>query len=130
VLCAGIVLPHPPLLVPEVASGAAAELADLRAACSLALQAGLGERPDRVVLLGTVPGAADATGAPTLAPYGLPGPPVGLPLPFTIGSWLLDRAGWTGPRTIVPVSVEARPPECAALGTRLAGEPGRCRLPC
>ena len=35
---AAAVCPHPPLLVPEVAAGAASELDDLRAACLAAIE--------------------------------------------------------------------------------------------
>jgi aromatic ring-opening dioxygenase LigB subunit len=48
VLLAAAVCPHPPLLVPEVAAGAAAELDDLRDACRTALAA-LAPHPTLVV---------------------------------------------------------------------------------
>lgn len=117
------------MLVPEVASGAAAELDGLRAACDGAVRAALAERPDRFVLVGAGDGSPfDPTLPPSLAPYGLPGPSPGLPLAFTIGCWLLDRAGWTGPRDLVVVPAEAGAEECAARGRVLAGAPGRTAL--
>jgi hypothetical protein len=72
-LVAAAVCPHPPLLVPAIAAGAASELDDLRAACDGAV-AGLREAvPDRVVIVGT--GARTArVAAPTLgslAPLGV-----------------------------------------------------------
>ena len=63
--------PHPPLLVPEVASGAAPELDTLRAACEQ-LVADLDAICDSLILIGSDQGLA-------------------------IGRWLLARAGWTSP---------------------------------
>ena len=96
--------PSPPLLVPELAAGAAGELDPLRAACREAVRRLLAARPDEVVVIGTGPGGGrfppGTTG--TLAGYGLPvtaalpgapprpGP---LPLPLTLGAWLLAGAG-------------------------------------
>ena len=50
--------PSPPLLVPELAAGAAAELDPLRAACREAVRRLLATRPDEVVVIGTGPGLA------------------------------------------------------------------------
>src|SRR3954453_96810 len=102
-LVAAAVCPHPPLLVPEVGAGAAPELDDLRAACDAAVAALTATDPKVIVVVGA--GAAVQGQAGTLAPYGVPvrvgvGPPT-LPLPHTIGCWLLDRAGWKGPRAYV-----------------------------
>lgn len=104
--------PHPPLLIPAVAAGAAGELDDLRSACDAAIRDVIASSPDRIVLVGPGPVtgrlADDAVG--TLAPFGIDlrvEPPGGcggttstgptLPLSLTIGSWLLARAGWQGP---------------------------------
>ena len=126
-LCAGVVLPHPPLLVPEVAGGAAAELDGLRDACIAALSEGLAAAPDRIVLVGTgEPGRAG--GGPSLAPYGLPGPADAWPLSLTIGSWLLDHAGWAGDRLFRTVAADATAAECAAAGAEIAGQEGRALL--
>lgn len=103
---AGAVCPYPPLLVPAVASGAATELDDLRAACDTAVGRLVASHPDVVVVAGRATTAGWLPGhGGTLAPYGVPvqtgdGPPV-LPLPHTIGCWLLDRAGWSGERRYV-----------------------------
>jgi aromatic ring-opening dioxygenase LigB subunit len=64
VLLAAAVCPHPPLLVPEVAAGAAHETDDLRAACREAVA--------------------------TLAPYDVL--VVGSPQALTVGRWLLPGA--------------------------------------
>jgi hypothetical protein len=96
--------PQPPLLVPELAAGAAAELDELRAACAQVVRRLLADRPDRVVVLGPGPRtAAYGPGASgTLAGYGVPvtaslGPAVAppgagagpLPPALTLGAWLL-----------------------------------------
>src|SRR4051794_12468966 len=102
-LVAAAVCPHPPLLVPEMGAGAAPELDALRAACDAAVGALTATDPEVIVVVGA--GAAVQGLAGTLAPYGVPirvgvGPPT-LPLPHTVGCWLLDRAGWEGPRSYV-----------------------------
>jgi hypothetical protein len=103
--------PSPPLLVPELAAGAAGELDPLRAACREAVRRLLAGRPGEVIVIGTGSGGGrfppGTTG--TLAGYGvpvtatlpgvppLPGPgapaPGPLPLPLTLGAWLLSGAG-------------------------------------
>ena len=96
--------PSPPLLVPELAAGAAGELDPLRAACREAVGRLLAARPDEVVVIGT--GSTGGRFPPgttgTLAGYGvpltaaLPGAPPRpgpLPLPLTLGAWLLSGAG-------------------------------------
>ncbi|NUS24745.1 MAG: hypothetical protein HOV92_11070, partial [Streptomyces sp.] len=51
-LVAAAVCPCPPLLVPEVAAGAAPELDPARAACTDALGVLAAARPDRLVVIG------------------------------------------------------------------------------
>jgi hypothetical protein len=99
--------PEPPLLVPAIAQGAAAELAELRERCAQALRAVAGAgRP--LVLLGgggtSVWYRAPVAG--TLAGFGLPGtiwlgtPPgastlprdAPLPASLTVGAWLVGAA--------------------------------------
>lgn len=141
-LRAAVVCPHPPLLVPEVAAGAAGELDDLRAACDAAVAAGLAVAPARVVVVG----AADRTGpaAPgavaSWAAYGLPPGPAAecppgecpseeyLPLSLAIGAWLLDRAGWAGPRAFHGVAPQEGASACAALGAGLVAGPSTLLL--
>jgi hypothetical protein len=74
------VCPHPPLLVPAVATGAAHELDDLRTACLAAIDQLTAVHPDRLVIIGSGPHtgtryAADTPG--TFAPYGAPAVRVG-----------------------------------------------------
>jgi hypothetical protein len=95
--------PSPPLLVPELAAGAAGELDPLRAACREAVRRLLAGRPGQVIVIGTGSGGGrfppGSTG--TLAGYGvpvtasLPGAPARpgpLPRPLTLGAWLLSGA--------------------------------------
>lgn len=99
------VCPHPPLLVPQVAPGTGAEIDDLRAACDAAVQTLIEAHPTRIVVLGAgdLSTDRDESAGGTLAAYGVDVTAGGagreLPLSLTIGAWLLDRAGWTGPRT-------------------------------
>jgi hypothetical protein len=103
--------PSPPLLLPEVAGRAADDTADLRRACADALAAVLAPGPTAVVVVGAGEGGAryGAGDVGTLRGYGVdldvpfagPAAPDGrrLPLPHTVGAWLLTGAGWSGPRT-------------------------------
>lgn len=136
-LVAAAVAPAPPLLVPELASGAAGELDGLRAAADEALRTALGATPDRVVLVA----AGEATrhhphGVGRLRPYGvaidvpLGGSATGPDLPpgLAVGAWLLRRSGWAGPREGWTVATDAPPEEAAALGAGLDRSDGRMAL--
>jgi hypothetical protein len=113
--------PGAPVLVPEVASGAAGELAQLRAACLASVRRVLDCAPARVVVVGGDAGD-HVTSFPegslgTFAGVGVPlevrlGRPVGtagapLPLTLTLGAWLLDAAGWAGPTDGLALGVGA-----------------------
>jgi hypothetical protein len=149
-LVAAAVCPHPPMLVPEVAAGAAGELDSLRSACDVAVAA-LSDA-DFIVVVGTDdrsppedprlncrPSAGrlsrpkhcfsaryEAPVGGSLAPWGLPmtvGEPSGsLPLSLLIGRWLAPRAD-----SYVSIAAGASPQECAELGASLV-EPGRVGL--
>ncbi len=108
--------PCPPLLVPAVAQGAAAELAGLRATCDKAV-AVLVDGADAVTVVG--PGPLDrihGEGAGgTLAGFGVPvrsgGPGAAdLPLSLAVGAWLLDRAPVQVPRRYVEVGPDGSGP--------------------
>jgi hypothetical protein len=105
VILAVAICPHPPMLIPEVASGAADDLAELRQACADVVASLISLDPDRVVVLGSgeLAGDRDEAAGGTLAGFGVDvragGATDELPLSLTIGAWLLDRAGWSGPRT-------------------------------
>lgn len=136
---AAALVPHPPLLVPELANGAARELDGLRAACAQALDMVV-DAAGPIVVVGdgpcwgqVVPGAAG-----TFAPFGvdvrvglsvtsaggLEGVPepvalTKLPLSLTVAAWLLGERdceelfAFTVPATLGPGA-------CAAVGGALA----------
>jgi hypothetical protein len=96
VIAAVACCPHPPLLVPEIGAGAAAELDSLRSSCDEAVRRLIASGPQSIVVVG-------ADGPPGgLRRFGFDKPIAGadgdgLPLSLTIGRWLLHRAGWVGP---------------------------------
>ena len=137
-LVVAAVLPHPPLIVPEVAAGAAAELDDLRAACDAAVDRVLGTEPAVVCVLG--PGTRtvhhEYPFRASFADFGVQvsawlGPEDGpdLPAPLSVGVWLLARARVAGrvrrPTTwqAVTVSRTASPGECRWLADTITQPP-------
>ncbi|CAM5599780.1 hypothetical protein SVIOM342S_09562 [Streptomyces violaceorubidus] len=143
-LVAAAVCPCPPLLVPEVAAGAAPELDTARAACTDALGVLAASRPDRLVVVGP----ADSAG-PEVYPQGARGSFRGfgvdldvylgadigdadgpqLPYGLAVGAWLLGRTGWTGvPVEGIGVGDALSAERCAALGGDIAGRAGRTAL--
>ncbi|MFD8385557.1 class III extradiol dioxygenase subunit B-like domain-containing protein [Streptomyces sp. NPDC059679] len=129
-LIAAAVCPCPPLLVPEVAAGAAGELDELRAACLDAVGVLAAARPERLIVVG--PAERDGRGP---HPQGTPGSFRGfgvdldvrlggwgeavasertLPPSLAVAAWLLERARW-----------QAAPVEGLGVGEPLASE--RCR---
>ncbi|MGW4727307.1 class III extradiol dioxygenase subunit B-like domain-containing protein [Streptomyces sp. NPDC004291] len=141
-LVAAAVCPCPPLLVPEVATGAAPELDAVRAACADAVGLLAAARPDRLYVVGPATGGAGgvfpagATGS--FAGFGvdlsvrLGDGPAGarpLPVPLAVGAWLLDRARWAGASVEgLAVDEEAPAGDCAATGRELAASAGRVAL--
>lgn len=128
-------VPGPPVLVPEVAVGAAGELAEVRSACAAAL--GDASAVRRVVVVGPArqPGRWPGDAAGSLRGFGIDvraggrGEPV-LPAALTVAAWLLDRSGVPAAATsreYLAVAEQADPADCArlgvALGTELAGDP-------
>ncbi|WP_182874775.1 class III extradiol dioxygenase subunit B-like domain-containing protein [Microbispora sp. H10670] len=139
-LVAAAVCPHPPLLVPQVAGGAAAELDRLRAACAEAVRSLVEAGPDVLVVTGGdgSPASFPGDAAGSLRPWGpdvrvgpAGGEPV-LPLSLTIGRWLLENAAGAPegrlPLRFEAVAADAPTAECAALGRRLADSAGRVAL--
>ncbi|MFG3214427.1 class III extradiol dioxygenase subunit B-like domain-containing protein [Streptomyces tendae] len=144
-LVAAAVCPCPPLLVPEVAAGAAPELDAARAACTDALGVLAASRPDRLVLVGP----ADSAG-PEVYPRGArgsfrgfgvdlevylgagSGDADGTELPYgpAVGAWLLGRTGgWTDdPVDGIGVGDALSAERCAALGRDIAARSGRTAL--
>ncbi|KAF4405214.1 MULTISPECIES: class III extradiol dioxygenase subunit B-like domain-containing protein [Streptomyces] len=146
-LAAAAVCPCPPLLVPEVAAGAAAELGDLRTACADALSVLAAARPDRLVVVGPAEGsgiAAHPQGSTgSFRPVGVdrevrlgPGEPpaadragAGLPPALAVGGWLLERAAWgSAPVEGLGVGESLDPERCAAAGRELAATAERVAL--
>ncbi len=139
-LVAAAVLPHPPLLVPAVAAGAAAQLDELRAACHKAVEAVLSAEVDGVLVVGA--GPRRATFGPgargTLSGFGVPmdvgvpgAPPSGepvLPLSATIGCWLLADLVVPAPTRVEVVPEDAAPHDAVALGAELVAPAGRWAL--
>ncbi|GAA4933526.1 class III extradiol dioxygenase subunit B-like domain-containing protein [Streptomonospora halophila] len=132
-LIAAAVCPHPPLLLPQVAQGAAGELDGLRAACDRAVAGLAASGPDTVAVVGC--GGADrvhgSDAAGGLDAYGVPvrvgeGPPE-LPLSLTVGRWLCDRSDLR-PDRYVEVLPTAAPRECAERGAALAAAADRVAL--
>ncbi|MFI6645095.1 hypothetical protein [Streptomyces sp. NPDC050504] len=132
-LVAAAVCPCPPLLVPEVAAGAAPELDALRAACDEALDAVLAARPELIVVVGAGAAAAEhEAGTPgSFRPYGVAldvrlgtgGVRQGgeLPPSLAVGAWLLERAGWTGAVRGLEVPEDGEGDANRAQGARAAG---------
>ncbi|MFI9364205.1 class III extradiol dioxygenase subunit B-like domain-containing protein [Kitasatospora sp. NPDC053057] len=138
-LVAAAVCPCPPLLVPEVAAGAAPELDALRAACDEALEALVAAEPQLVVVVGAGPDAEVWTegGAGSFHRYGVPlvaklpgarveGPELAPSL--TVGAWLLERAGVTLPTHACAVPADAPADRMLGLGQGLAGLADRVAL--
>src|SRR5262249_53789940 len=140
-LIAGAVCPHPPLLIPAALGSAAsdppAELRKVAGAAAHAVSGLADARPDLIVVVGG--GTAEREHGPGasggLHAFGVgvtvgPGEPV-LPLPLTVGRWLLERAGILardgapGPEGGV-VGAGAGPP--GEAGASLPGGPAG--LPC
>ncbi|NJQ13438.1 hypothetical protein [Streptomyces bohaiensis] len=143
-LVAAAVCPAPPLLVPAVASGAAAELDALRADCRRALARVAATAPDRLVVVG--PGAAALThhgpgAAGSFRGFGVP-LAVRLPgaertgetaqplaTPLAVAAWLLADARWdAAPVTAVGMPDDLPAERCAELGRQLADDPERTAL--
>ncbi|MHA6793725.1 hypothetical protein ACVGVM_09440 [Pseudonocardia bannensis] len=132
------VLPQPPLLVPGLATGAAAETAALRDACRSAASRLAAAAPTWIAV-GADPGGRRTVGPEavgTFLGFGVdlpvaldttPGAPAAppdpeLPLPLLIAGW---AAGQTGAALRIRgelVSPDTAPADCAELGAKLAAE--------
>ncbi|MGW5126628.1 class III extradiol dioxygenase subunit B-like domain-containing protein [Streptomyces sp. NPDC004069] len=143
-LVAAAVCPCPPLLVPELAAGAAPELDSARAACTDALGVLAAARPDLLVVVGPAEGPGRGP-----HPEGTRGSFRGfgvdlevrlgrdtgtgaageLPPSLAVAAWLLGRTGWSGaPVEGLGVGESLEPERCAAAGRGLAGRVGRVAL--
>ena len=125
-LVAAAVLPHPPLLVPQLATGADDALDDLRRRCREAVTAVRAVDADILLVVGADVGVR----ATTFAPWGSGGADVAvdvpepLPLPLLVGAWL--TAGSL--RSFAVVDADLEPEECAAVGADVAAVRDRVAL--
>lgn len=143
-LVAAAVCPCPPLLVPEVAAGAAPELDAARTACLDAVGVLAASRPDLLVVVGPAEGGsagpcpAGAHGSfrgfgvaldVTLGPAVRDAPERPLPGSLAVGAWLLERARWAG-APVEGLAVDRRSPaaECVRAGEGLAVRADRVAL--
>lgn len=131
-LVAAAFCPHPPVILPEVAAGASADLDSLRTACDAVVAGLVTAGSDEVIVVGggvqTRRIGAAARGS--FAGFGLDlaagwGEDAGgvveeLPLSLTVGAWLLGRAGYSGPVSGAVIDHAAAPEDCRSLGRDLA----------
>jgi hypothetical protein len=145
VLVAAAFCPAPPVLVPDVASGAAAELDDLRSAALAAINALGAANPDLLVLVGEGPEGEFPSGSRgTLAGFGVDltaslGPsdsvaasgesePTRMPASLTVGAWMVAQGGWSGPVTAMSVPDDLRADDAAERGERWAAQAPRVAM--
>ncbi|MFF2329040.1 MULTISPECIES: class III extradiol dioxygenase subunit B-like domain-containing protein [unclassified Streptomyces] len=143
-LVAAAVCPCPPLLVPEVAAGAAPELDTLRDACAEALDVLAAARPDLLIVVGPAdlsgrgPHPEGATGS--FRGFGVDlgvrlgrdrGTAVDRPLPpsLAIGAWLLAGAHWAQtPVEALGVGEPLETARCTDTGRKLSTRAERVAL--
>ena len=116
-------VPATPLLVPQIAQGAAHELAHLRQASLDAVTQLVQSGADQLVVVGTALVTGPATGKPDWSGFGVGSAPTAQALSpsLSIGAWLLDQVGAQAD-PYIGVSPQAKSIECAALGQSLVGE--------
>lgn len=133
-ITAAAFVPSAPILIPEVASGAAAELTDLRA-IAIAAIARVAESAEHVIIVaaGSRTRQFD-TGIGTFAGFGVPltvaidpssrveaGEQVDeIGVAASIGVWLLDQTQWSGARSVVEIGPDESQTRLAELAIELA----------
>ncbi|WP_217552949.1 class III extradiol dioxygenase subunit B-like domain-containing protein [Streptomyces sp. GbtcB6] len=147
-LVAAAACPCPPVLVPEVAAGAAPELDTARAACADALGVLAAARPDLLVVVG--PAEQPGRG---VFPQGSPGTFRGfgvevdvrlgsgaagerdavgereLPPSLAVAAWLLERTGWAdAPVEGLGVGELLEAERCVRAGREIAGRAARVAM--
>ncbi|MFJ8495055.1 class III extradiol dioxygenase subunit B-like domain-containing protein [Streptomyces sp. NPDC094038] len=151
-LVAAAVCPCPPVLVPELAAGAAPELDAARAACTDALGVLAAARPDLLVVVGPAeqpgrgvfPQGSRGTfrgfgaevdvrlgGGPAGGPEGGPEPAGERELPpsLAVGAWLLERTGWAdAPVEGLGVGEPLETERCVLAGREIAGRAARVAM--
>ncbi|MGW5432589.1 class III extradiol dioxygenase subunit B-like domain-containing protein [Streptomyces sp. NPDC004059] len=143
-LVAAAVCPCPPLLVPEVAAGAAAEMDAARSACVDALGVLAAARPDLLVVVGPAEqsgrgsfpqgtsGSFRGFGVDVEVRLGLAEDTVSgreLPPSLAVGAWLLERTGWAdAPIEGLGVGEPLAPERCIGVGREIGARDGRVAL--
>ncbi|KAA6213578.1 hypothetical protein CP973_30650 [Streptomyces albofaciens JCM 4342] len=142
-LVAAAVCPCPPVLVPEVASGAAPELDGLRAAALDAVGVLAAARPDRLVVVGPAEqagrgphgqgavGSFRGFGVDLDVSLGAAETPPERPLPpsLSVGAWLLARTDWAdAPVEGLGVGEPLAGDRCAQVGREIAASAERVAL--
>jgi hypothetical protein len=129
-------VPAAPLLIPQVAGGSAGLDDELRAASLEVVARAVATRPDEVVVVAgvSIPGAWSSDSTWDFSGFGLPRVPPDprptLPPSLGIGAWLLDEAGWDGPRGYVGVGEATAAVPLPADGSRsvvVVGDGSACR---
>ncbi|MEU5887539.1 class III extradiol dioxygenase subunit B-like domain-containing protein [Streptomyces sp. NPDC047461] len=143
-LVAAAVCPCPPLLVPEVAAGAAPELDAARTACTDALGVLAAARPDLLVVLGPAEPSGRGThpegAAGSFRGFGVEldvrlGADKGvasgrvLPPSLAVAAWLLERTGWAdAPIEGLGVGEPLAAERCIETGREIAARAERVAL--
>ncbi|MEU6826603.1 class III extradiol dioxygenase subunit B-like domain-containing protein [Streptomyces atriruber] len=145
-LVAAAVCPSPPLLVPEVAAGAAPELDAARAACSDAIGVLAAARPDRLVVIGPAEqsgrgphpqgarGSFRGFGVDVDVRLGPAGAETGavqreLPPSLAVAGWLLARTQWsTAPVEGLGVGEPLEAERCLQVGEEIGALADRVAL--
>ncbi|MFI2205891.1 class III extradiol dioxygenase subunit B-like domain-containing protein [Streptomyces sp. NPDC020192] len=143
-LVAAAVCLCPPLLVPEVAAGAASEMDAARSACADALGVLAAARPDLLVVVGPAersgrgpflqgtPGSFRGFGVDLevrLGPATDTVPEGELPPSLAVGAWLLGRTGWAdAPIEGLGVGEALEPERCIEAGREIGARAGRVAL--
>ncbi|MFJ9820633.1 class III extradiol dioxygenase subunit B-like domain-containing protein [Streptomyces sp. NPDC101151] len=143
-LVAAAVCPCPPLLVPQVAAGAAPELDPARVACTDALGVLAAARPDTLVVVGPAeqsgrgphpqgtPGSFRGFGVDLDVRLGPPTeavPERELPPSLAVAAWLLERTGWAdAPIEGLGVGEPLAPERCIEVGRGIGTRAGRVAL--
>lgn len=155
-LVAAAVCPCPPLLVPDVAAGAAPELDAARAAVTDALGVLAASRPDLLVVVGPAEKSGRGVhpegtrgsfsgfgvdldvslGRPTPADAnrdtdgeGSGSPERELPPSLSVAAWLLERTGWSdAPVEGLGVGEPLEAERCVETGAQIGGRAGRVAL--
>jgi hypothetical protein len=136
-IIAATLCPWPPLLVREL-TGADPVVPELRDACAAAVAGLLGGAPEAVAVVGPGPVTSSWPGDGQLNVAAFGGLPAtspaavsdicGLPPGAGLGAYLLDQAGYQGPRVIWTVSEDETPAGCRKLGADLAATGRRTAL--